>query len=76
MFARYARELGVPPDAYAECIREDRVASLILADVIFATSTRVSGTPMFIINNERTIVGLKSFDEWQELLKKEIQRKQ
>ncbi|HEU5209302.1 MAG TPA: thioredoxin domain-containing protein [Longimicrobiales bacterium] len=76
MFARYASELGIPADAYADCVREDRVASLILADVIFAASTRVSGTPMFIINNERTIVGLKSFDEWQALLKKEIERKQ
>ncbi len=76
MFARYASDLGIAADAYADCVREDRVASLILADVIFAASTRVSGTPMFIINNERTIVGLKSFDEWQELLKKEIERKQ
>jgi protein-disulfide isomerase len=76
VFARYAREEGIEPDAYADCVREDRVSSLILADVIFAASTRVSGTPMFIINNERTVVGLKSFDEWQEMLKKEIERKQ
>lgn len=76
VFARFARDAGVPADAYDDCVRNDRVSSLILADVIFAASTRVSGTPMFIINNERTIVGLKSFDEWQELLKSEIERKQ
>ncbi len=76
VFARYARDVGIAPDAYADCVREDRVASLILADVIFAASTRVSGTPMFIINNERTIVGLKSFEEWRDLLAKEIARKQ
>lgn len=75
VFARYAREFGVPSDEYAACVGDDRVASLILADVIFAASTRVSGTPMFIINNERTIVGLKSFAEWAELLRKEVERK-
>ncbi len=75
VFARYAREAGVAAEPYEECVRQDRVASLILADVIFAASTRVSGTPMFIINNERTVVGVKSFEEWQELLKKELERK-
>ena len=75
LFAGYARELGVPMESYSSCVRDDRVSSLILADVIFAASTRVSGTPMFIINNERSIVGLKSFEEWKEMLERELKKK-
>ncbi len=73
-FARYARELGVPAEPYDACVRDDRVAGLILADVIFAASTRVTGTPMFIINNERSVVGLKTFEEWQEILERALEK--
>ncbi|MGH7443901.1 MAG: DsbA family protein [Longimicrobiales bacterium] len=72
IFARYADDLGVPAEAYDLCIRNDRVASLILADVIFAASSRASGIPMFIINNDHTVVGLKTFEEWRELLEREL----
>jgi protein-disulfide isomerase len=75
VFERYAREAGVPVEPYRACIRDDRVANLILADVIFAASTRVSGTPMFIINNERSVVGLKTFEEWKDMLERELARK-
>ena len=70
----YARDIGVPALPFEECVDNDLVASVILADVIFAASTRVSGTPMFIINNEQTLVGLKSYEEWKEILDREIER--
>ena len=66
--ARYARELGVPMDAFSACTASDQVAPLLLQDVIFAASSRVNGTPAFIINNEQTVMGLKSFEEWKALL--------
>lgn len=72
VFADYARDLGIPAEPYQQCIRHDDVASVILADVIFAASSRASGIPMFIINNDHTVVGLKSFAEWQELLEREL----
>lgn len=75
VFARYAREAGVPMAGYEACVAEDRVASVILADVIFAASTRVSGTPMFIINNEQTVVGVKNYTEWKELLDRLLSKK-
>jgi protein-disulfide isomerase len=68
LFARYAREVGVAADAFNACTQGDRVASLLLQDVIFAATSRVSGTPAFIINNEQTVMGLKSYDEWRVLL--------
>jgi protein-disulfide isomerase len=66
--ARHAKELALPLDAWQECTRQDQVASLLLQDVIFAATSRVSGTPAFIVNNEQTVMGLKSFEEWRTLL--------
>ena len=73
VFARYAKEAGVPQDAYQACVAGDRVASLILQDVLFGAG--VSGTPTFVINNQQTIVGMKSFTEWQEVLEAALKRK-
>jgi protein-disulfide isomerase len=73
VFARYAREAGVPPDAYQACVAGDRVSALILQDVLFGAG--VSGTPTFVINNQQTIVGMKSFKEWQEVLEAALKRK-
>jgi protein-disulfide isomerase len=66
ILARYAREAGVPMDAWSACVAEDRVAPLILQDVIFGS--RVTGTPTFVVNNQQTVVGVKTFAEWREIL--------
>jgi protein-disulfide isomerase len=66
IMARHAREAGVPMEAWEECVAEDRVAPLILQDVIFGS--RVSGTPTYIVNNQQTVVGVKTFAEWREIL--------
>lgn len=73
LFARYAKEEGVPLEAYDACVANDRVSALILQDVIFGS--RVTGTPTFIINNQQTIVGMKSFAEWQEVLDAALKKK-
>lgn len=75
VFTRLAREVGAPADRFAACIREDRVANVILGDVIFGATSNVSGTPAYIVNNEVTVMGLKSFEEWKELLEKMIRKK-
>ena len=70
VLTRYARELDLPMDAYQSCVTYDRVAPIILQDVIFGS--RVSGTPTFIVtspdNTQQSVVGVKSFAEWQEIL--------
>ncbi|HEX6309568.1 MAG TPA: thioredoxin domain-containing protein [Longimicrobiales bacterium] len=70
---RYAREADVAMDEFAECVNADRVAPLILQDVIFGS--RVTGTPTFIVDNQHTVVGVKSFEEWRELLEGALRRK-
>lgn len=72
---RLARESGAAGDAFQSCIAEDRVASLILQDVIFAASTRISGTPAFVVNNEETFVGVKTFEEWIVILDAAIKKR-
>jgi protein-disulfide isomerase len=63
---------------FRDCIAADRVAPLILQDVIFGS--RVTGTPTFVVsnrltNNQQTVVGLKSFDEWREVLESALRSK-
>jgi protein-disulfide isomerase len=70
---RYAREVGVSMDAYAACTLQDRVAPIILQDVIFGS--RVSGTPTFVVNNQQTVVGVKTFAEWREILDGALKRR-
>lgn len=73
-FDRFARELGVLSPDYQACLAEDRVATLIMQDVIFAASSRVNGTPAFVVNGEQMIVGVKSFDEWKDIIDKLLKR--
>lgn len=75
VLARLARDTGLPADRFMACTAGDRVSSLLLQDVIFAATSRVNGTPTFNINNEHSVVGLKSFEEWKEILEKVLQAK-
>lgn len=67
-FAAYAREAGVTGDDYAACIAEDRVAPLIVQDLLGAAAADISGTPTFIVNRQSKVVGLRTFEEWREIL--------
>ena len=67
-FAAYARDAGVDADTWESCVREDRVAPLIVQDLLGAAAAQISGTPTFIVNRETKIVGLRTFEEWQEIL--------
>lgn len=72
---RLGKESGVPETELSACMAGDRVSQLLLQDVIFAASARVNGTPAFIVNNEQSVMGLKTFAEWQQLLDKMLKAK-
>jgi hypothetical protein len=55
-------------------VQGDRTAALLIRDVMYATNARVSGTPGFMINNDPVFVGMKSFEEWRELLEAALKR--
>ena len=67
-FERYARDVGVAADEYERCVRDDRVAPLIVQDVLGASAAQISGTPTFIVNRESKVVGLRTYEEWREIL--------
>ena len=75
VLARWAKELGVAIQPFTQCTANDRVASLLLQDVIFAATSRVNGTPAFILNNEQSVMGLKTFEEWKAILEPMIKAK-
>ncbi len=74
IFARYAREAGVPMAEWQACVAADRTAALLIRDVLYASNARVSGTPAFVINNEPIFVGMKTFEEWRDLLEAALKR--
>ena len=67
-FTAIARSAGASGEEYDRCVREDRVAPLIVQDLLGATAANISGTPTFIVNRESKIVGLRTFEEWQDIL--------
>jgi predicted DsbA family dithiol-disulfide isomerase len=74
VFLRLARELNVPHDAFAACLNADRAATLLLGDVMFAANSKVSGTPAFVINNETSVMGFKTYEEWREILERALRK--
>jgi protein-disulfide isomerase len=71
---RLVKEAGVSGSAYDACVAEDRMASLILQDVLFSANLKPNGTPTFIIDNQITLTGVKTFEEWRELLDKALKK--
>lgn len=50
---RYARDLGIPAAAFAQCLDGRRFRALVEADVAEGQRLGVSGTPTFFINDVR-----------------------
>ena len=76
LLTKYAKESGVAMESYQACVANDKVASLLIRDVLYASNARVTGTPAFVINDQPIIVGMKSFEEWQELLETALKKPQ
>lgn len=68
LMARYAQESGVPADGFQACVLGDRTAGLLVRDVMYAANQRVTGTPAFVVQGSPIFVGMKTYDEWKEIL--------
>lgn len=75
LFLRYAADEELPADDFRDCLFSDKLAPVLLEDVLFVASARINGTPTFIIDRENVVVGLRDFDEWSAILDEAIQRK-
>lgn len=67
-FTKYAKELGVPMDAYNACVANDKVAALLVRDVLISAEARVTGTPAFVVQGDPTFTGVRPFEEWKTIL--------
>ena len=73
-FAKYAKQIGVPVDAYDACVRDDKLSGLLVRDLLNASGAGVTGTPAFIINNEPIFAGYRPYEEWKEMLEKALKK--
>lgn len=56
-FVSYAEELGIDGDSFGECLRDDRLAPLMLRDYTNVLRAGISSTPYFILGDSVAIRG-------------------
>ena len=64
---RYASDLGIPAEAFAQCLDNSRFRSLVEADVEQGQRLGVSGTPTFFINGVG-LQGAAPYDEFKRVI--------
>ncbi|MGH7539829.1 MAG: DsbA family protein [Gemmatimonadota bacterium] len=67
-FVSYAKELGIDPASFASCMRDDRLAPLILRDYANVMRAGISSTPYFILADSVAIRGAAPFETFQTAL--------
>ena len=66
-FEALAQELRLDMEAYRDCTRNDRVASLIVGDAMQAAGANIQGTPTFIVGSrggQHMLTGAVSFEQF------------
>lgn len=74
LFAKYAKESGVPAAVYEACVADDRMASILVRDLLNASGVGITGTPAFVVNNEPVFAGFRPFEEWKEILEAALRK--
>lgn len=54
-FLRYAKEIGLPLDAFALCLASPEIRSQVLKDQSKGDNLRIQSTPTYFINGERVV---------------------
>ena len=52
----------------------NRMAALLVRDLLNATNAGITGTPAFIVNNDPLFAGYKTYEEWKEILDAAIRK--
>jgi protein-disulfide isomerase len=79
LFLGYAAALGLDQAAFTECVREDRVAPLLIGDLMQASRGGVSATPTFVVMRpprpgedpqaaQRVLSGAKSLQDFDAVI--------
>lgn len=64
---RYAREIGLDEDAFADCLDSGKYRAEVEEDIAAGTAAGVRGTPTFFLNGKR-IEGAIPRDVWSEII--------
>jgi len=64
---RYASDLGIPAEPFAQCLDGGRFRGLVEADIQQGRLLDVTGTPMFFINGQR-IEGAAPFETFKAVI--------
>lgn len=62
LFRAWAGEIGVEPESYAACLRNDQTAPLQVRDYESALRAGVTSTPFFVVGDSVAIRGAVSFE--------------
>jgi protein-disulfide isomerase len=69
---RYARDLGIPAQPFAQCLDSGRFRGLVEADIQQGRLLDVARTPTFFINGQR-IEGAAPFERFKEAIDEALQ---
>lgn len=67
-FVRYAEEIGVEPESFRQCVRQDLPAPLQVRDLQQVTRAGIRGTPTFFIDGRPTIQGAVDLERFRAVL--------
>ena len=70
-YTRYAAELNLDADKFAQCISERRYQSEVEADFAAATKLGVNSTPTFYING-RGLIGAQPYEAFKQIIDEEL----
>lgn len=72
LFARIARGVGVDTAKLGECVRSERMRDRVRAHKALAQQLQVYGTPTFIVQREKRVLGAIPGDQFADFLRKEV----
>jgi len=76
LFARIARSVGVDTAKFGECVRSERTRDRVRAHKALAQQLQVYGTPTFIVQRQKRVLGAIPGDQFAEFLRAEVQEAQ
>lgn len=72
LFARVARSVGVDTARFGNCVRSERTRDRVRAHKALAQQLQVYGTPTFIVQREKRVLGAIPRDQFAEFLRAEV----
>lgn len=67
----YATRVGVPAEAFAQCLDSGKHRDAALADAAEARAAGIRGTPTFIVNGKR-LVGAQPFEAFRDAIQQAL----